>query len=116
MGLTEVEAEVFGSNGLTEKLSFLVDSGATYSLLPTETWKRLAIEPTGPFQCMLADGSRIRRQVGECRIEIAGKKGTTPVILGEPGDEPLLGVVTLETLGLVLDPLKRILFPLVPRL
>jgi hypothetical protein len=31
------------------------------------------------------------------------------VILGEPGDEPLLGVITLEVLGLVLDPFKRTL-------
>lgn len=31
----------------------------------------------------------------------------TPVVLGQPGDEPLLGVVTLEILGLVLNPLTR---------
>ena len=29
--------------------------------------------------------------------------GHTPVILGEPGDEALLGAVTLEILGLVLN-------------
>jgi hypothetical protein len=33
------------------------------------------------------------------------------VILGEPGDEPLLGVVTLEILGIVLHPFKRTLEP-----
>ena len=31
------------------------------------------------------------------------------MILGEAGDEPLLGVITLENLGLVLDPFKRTL-------
>ena len=32
--------------------------------------------------------------------------------LGEPGDEPLLGVVTLEILGLVLNPFTRTLQPM----
>ena len=36
--------------------------------------------------------------------------------LGEPGDEPLLGVITLENLGLVLDPFKRELRPMKLRL
>jgi hypothetical protein len=36
----------------------------------------------------------------------------SPVILGESKDENLLGTVTLEIFGLVLDPLKRILRPI----
>ena len=36
----------------------------------------------------------------------------TPVVLGEPGDEALLGVVTLEILGLVLNPFSRTLQPM----
>ena len=35
------------------------------------------------------------------------QRGAAPVIFGEPGDSNLLGVVTLEALGYVLDPLKR---------
>ncbi len=34
------------------------------------------------------------------------------VILGEPGDEALLGTVTLENLGLVLNPFTRTLQPM----
>jgi len=34
------------------------------------------------------------------------------VILGEKGDEPLLGVVTLEILGLMLNLFKRTLEPM----
>ena len=36
----------------------------------------------------------------------------TPVILGEPGDEALLGLVTLEILGLVFNPFSRTLHPI----
>ncbi len=38
--------------------------------------------------------------------------GGTDVIFGEEGDVTLLGVLTLEALGLVLDPLRRELHPL----
>ena len=34
-------------------------------------------------------------------------RGAAPVVFGEPGDSNLLGVVTLEALGYVPDPLKR---------
>jgi len=34
------------------------------------------------------------------------------VVLGGPGDAPLLGAVTLETLGLMVNPLTRELLPM----
>ena len=41
------------------------------------------------------------------------QRGHSPVVLGQPGDaEPLLGVVTLEILGLVFDPFRRVLHPM----
>ena len=61
----------------------------------------------------LADGTSVERKMSECHIAFAGKDGHTPVILGEPGDElPLLGVVTLEELGLLLNPFSRQLQPM----
>ena len=44
-------------------------------------------------------------------IALSVGEGRTPAILGEPGDEALLGVVTLEMLGLVVNPHTRILHP-----
>ncbi len=43
----------------------------------------------------LADGTTIARQVSECHISLPQGEGHTPVILGEPGGEALLGVATL---------------------
>ena len=34
------------------------------------------------------------------------------VIVGQPGDDPLLGATTLEGFGLVLDPFRRELRPM----
>jgi hypothetical protein len=50
--------------------------------------------------------------VSECSFDLAGRRATSPVVLGEKGDEPLLGAVTLETLGLMLDPLRRKVVPM----
>jgi hypothetical protein len=64
----------------------------------------------------LADGTTIDRKISECHIALNGEDGHTPVILGEPGDHALLGVITLENLGLVFDPFKRELRPMKLRL
>jgi len=52
----------------------------------------------------------IERQVSEGRIDATAGR-YTPVILGEAGDEPPLGVVTLKVLGVDLNPFSRILQP-----
>ena len=109
MGLTYIEGQVTGPAGQHRHVSFMVDSGVSYTLLPHKTWQALQLSPKRSVTFTLADGTRIERQVSECHIVLAGEEGHTPVILGEPGDEPLLGAVTLEILGLVLDPFKRTL-------
>ena len=60
---------------------------------------------------VLADGTHVERNISECYIVLPQGEGHTPVILGEPGDEGLLGAVTLEELGLVLNPFQRSLQP-----
>jgi hypothetical protein len=45
-------------------------------------------------------------------IRLDGRQGASPVIFGEKGDHALLGAVTLESLGVLLDPLRRELRPL----
>ena len=54
----------------------------------------------------------MERAVSEVHIRLPEGEGHTPVILGEPGDQALLGAVTLEILGLVLHPFKRTLEPM----
>lgn len=55
----------------------------------------------------LANGDQIERHLGDALFRYQEHRGAAPVIFGEPGDSNLLGVVTLEALGYVLDPLKR---------
>jgi len=112
MGVTYVNGTLTGSSGKQATVEFLVDSGATYTLVPYDVWRELGLTPKRKMAFTLADGTRVERQVSECHLALLNGEGHTPVILGEPGDEPLLGVVTLEILGLVLHPFKRTLEPM----
>lgn len=112
MGVTYVEGEFRGSNGKKETVHLLVDSGAMYSLLPTKTWQSLGLKPKRQATFRLADGTPVERKISECHITLPQGDCHTPVILGEEGDEALLGVVTLEILGLVLNPFNRTLQPM----
>jgi clan AA aspartic protease len=109
MGVTDVTGVVTGPTGVQVELKFLVDSGATLTVLPKATWKKLGLRPTRSRRFSLANGTTIERQLSECRISLPQGETATPVVLGEGGDVALLGVVTLEELGLMLNPLDRTL-------
>jgi predicted aspartyl protease len=105
-----LKAPSLGQGG--RRLDFQVDSGASYTLLPDATWRSIGLTPKRSAQFTLVDGTLIERQVSDCHITLPQGDGHTPVILGEPGDEALLGIVTLEILGLVLNPFTRTLQPM----
>ncbi len=110
--VTHVQGVVTGPTGKQATLCFLVDSGATYTLLPHDVWPALELQPKRKVTFTLADGTPVERSVSEVQIRLPEGEGHTPVILGEQGDQALLGVVTLEILGLVLHPFKRTLEPM----
>lgn len=112
MGLTYITGTVTGPSGKTSRVRFLVDSGAMYTLLPRKVWQKIRLTPRRKMEFSFADGTRIQRQISECKIRLPHGEAHTPVILGEDGDEALLGTVTLEILSLVLDPFKRTLQPM----
>jgi len=114
MGTTEVTVRVvnLADPARVAEVEMVVDSGAIYSIVPARVLRRIGVEPreTQPFS--LANGESVRRAIGDVRYEIDGRSGAAPVIFGRRGDASLLGVVTLEALGLRLDPLRRQLRPL----
>ena len=114
VGMTHISGTVTRPEGRGGPVTvrFIVDSGAVYSVLPEQVWKRLGLRRRRSAQFELADGTAITRGVSRCTFEIAGISDTSPVVLGGPRDAPLLGMVTLETLGLMLNPLIRELLPM----
>jgi predicted aspartyl protease len=112
MGITYVDGVARGPTGKEADVHLLIDSGATYSLLPTPVWESIGLKPKREQDFNLADGTRVRRRISACFLMLLQGEEHTPVILGEPGDEALLGVVTLEILGLLFNLFNRTLLPM----
>jgi clan AA aspartic protease len=113
MGITEVTVEVSNPRDQTQwqTLDLIADTGAIFSVIPKTTLDQLGITPYAEETFHLADGSEIRRPLGDVFIRIDGKARTVPTIFGEPTDTPLLGVTALEILGYAIDPRTRKLEP-----
>ena len=92
-------------------LDLLVDTGATWSLIPPEAARVLGVEAFEIRPVRTADGRRLDLPLAEVRFTIDGRSLTTPCLVGAPGALPLLGAVTLEALGLAADPVRKILVP-----
>ena len=114
VGLTYIKATVINPAvpSKRKKIEFLVDSGAIYSVVPNRILRQLGIKSHETKTFTLADGTNITRKVGNALFSLNGSERASPVIFGEKGDTPLLGMVSLEALGYILDPLKRELRPL----
>lgn len=97
--------------GPPEEIAALVDTGATYTLVPAPILRRLGVEPIRRQTFLIADGSRVEREVGWLLVRIGGEESPTVVVFGDEDAEPLLGAVTLEEFGLGVDPVGRRLVP-----
>ena len=112
MGITTVTLKIKNLHDPKKviKADFLVDSGAAYTVLPKDLVEKLGIKDGFEQQFVLADGKVVKRKVGNALIEYQGREVASPVILGKARDSKLLGVLTLEALGLSLDPFERKLY------
>lgn len=90
-------------------LELLVDTGATWTLLPTDVVEALGLLPSRERGVTLANGERVTYRSGEVVITLNDEDLTTLYLAGPPGCLPLLGAVTLEQGGLAPDPIRRIL-------
>jgi clan AA aspartic protease len=109
MGITYVKLDVGHPqrpDGF-QQLEFLVDTGAVYTVVPERILKHLGVRPIDQERFRLANGRTITRAVGEARFRYHGKSRISPVVFGHKNDKVLLGVMTLEALGLEVDPRTR---------
>lgn len=89
----------------------LVDTGATYTLLPRTVVTRIGVEPTEQDEFVLADGRVVERDVAIVTVRLDGKTRPTVCVIDDTAAEALLGAVTLEEFGLAADPVNRRLVP-----
>ena len=92
-------------------LDLLVDTGATYTLLPADVVARLELPTPYERRAMLASGQPVTYRIGDVRIRLGEEEHTMVFLAGPAGSRALLGAFTLEGFGLAADPVHHRLFP-----
>jgi clan AA aspartic protease len=113
MGFVSVKIGIEDINrpGSRREVDLLVDTGALYSIVPGTVLREMGIEPRQRHSFELADGTVIERDGGEARFLYDRRSAVSSVIFGERADTNVLGVVTLEELGLEVDPVRKEIRP-----
>jgi len=118
MGLIHVTTTVRAKERARKKYvaEFLVNTEATDSLAPAKELKKAGIKPRGRMAYELADGRTVEYDFGLVEIEFMGELTSGRVIFGPDNAEPLLGVTSLESVGILVDPTTRTLkrMPAIP--
>ena len=85
------------------EVNALVDTGATFSVLPAAVADELGLEATERRRVETAAGE-LEMDLAWAVAEVNGRRGPMPVLISDRAEYILLGVVALEVLGLGVDP------------
>lgn len=89
----------------------LVDTRATFSVIPESLASAIGVKRLRRSVAItLADGRRVKLDAGTAIFRIGGREAPATILVGDVA-EPILGVETLEALGLTIDPRRRRLTP-----
>ena len=92
-------------------LDAMVDTGASYTIVPASYLRELGVAPVDTIELVLADGSSVEYEIGEARATIDRRSIPTLAVFGADDARALLGAYTLEGLRLAVDPTHRRLIP-----
>jgi predicted aspartyl protease len=95
------------------EMELMVDTGAAYSWISRNRLEQLGIRPVRRMQFRTIEGHLIEREVAPVFVASDGFTGGDNVVMAEAGDMEVLGSHTLETLGVVVDPVNKKLVPTV---
>lgn len=111
LGLVYAETDVSNITDNTKSFSgsFLVDTGATDTVIPSDELEKIGIGRVGKRDYELADGTIVSYDIGHAFVRVNGEKTVANVVFGETGTEPLLGVIVLQSAGFMVDPVNHVL-------
>ena len=93
------------------ELSGVVDTGASYTVVPATILDELDVEREQTVTFTFADGSKRDMDIGWVQMELEGRKGHVYVVFGRDNGPVLLGAMALETFALAADAKNRRLIP-----
>ena len=106
----DVEVSNSASPDVSERIRVLVDTGAMFSVLPSDLLRRLGVRPIQRRR-IRGFGSVLTREIGSALVRYEDSVAGVTVIFGGEDDPPVMGVTTLESLGLEVDPVGEKLNP-----
>ena len=92
-------------------LNGVVDTGASYTVIPAATLDELGIEREETRVFSFADGSRRELPIALAQMELEGQSGAVYVVFGPDSRKILIGALALETFALAADAKFRRLIP-----
>jgi predicted aspartyl protease len=111
MGHVYAKALFRGNKGVHEEQSMLIDTGATYTFLPLSVVKKIgAVRTPWKVKIRLGDGSAMEGEVALALIELEGRESPVKIVIAD-GAMEVIGVETLEALGLKVNPITGKLEP-----
>ena len=90
-----------------EAVEAIVDTGATYTVVPASLLGALGVQRLERRTFELADQRVVEFDVGEVKLRLNGRELTVLAVFGPENTTPLLGATTLELFGLGVDPVGR---------
>jgi hypothetical protein len=109
MGRTTATAKICNPQDSTKcvETELIVDTGSTYTWVRREKLEAIGIRPSKIRKFRTIEGKTIEREVGEAVIECLGERATSIIVFAEKDDVEVMGVVTLESLALEIDPVTK---------
>ena len=108
MSYVRVPAQIGKDRDSAREVTFLVDTGAFYTVLPPDLARELGIETPLVETVRLADNREAQIRLGVAHLRALDREGGIPVgVMDVP--EPLMGVKALEALGLKVNPIAETL-------
>ena len=92
-------------------LNGLVDTGASYTMVPASILEDLGVQREATETFILADGSRLEMSIGLVNMELDGRHRSVYAIFGVESAKVLLGAMALEAFALAADAKNRRLIP-----
>ena len=107
MGYTKIKGIVSNPRRTEVKeIEFLVDTGAGYTVIPPIIAKELGLEYIMKTKVVLANKTEVEVDYSSAYIKVLDREAPIPVLIVD-SPMPLLGALTLQTLGLEVDPAKE---------
>ena len=86
------------------EIEAMVDTGASYTIVPSRLLNELGVEPIDRIDLAPADGRPVAYDIGEAQATVNERRIPTLVVFGDDNARALLGAYTLEGLRLAVDP------------